>query len=302
MKPVCLFLLTALLLGGFSDGNSWGNGTSSDPTFQDCFVRVKRKVEIPAQKDGTLITLSVIEGFKVAKGDVLAVVDDREAKAAVKVAEKGMRAAKQRADDDIEEQYAAAAEEVAKVELQMDLEANKKIPTAVPAIEIRQKELVVKKSALQIEKAQKDQMLAALEADAKQAEYEAALVAMEKRTILAPFRGEVVNKWKEESEWVNPGDPILTLMQFDTLYVEGKVPASEFDRFELLGKNVTVTVPLARGRHVELTGKVVHVGQMIESGGEYDIRAEVANVTENGAWVVQPGNGQLVPMTVHLNE
>ncbi|TWU30408.1 efflux RND transporter periplasmic adaptor subunit [Bythopirellula polymerisocia] len=289
-----------ILLAALVATSSRAEQTTSDPVFERCIVKVKDEVEIPAQKDGVLMELPVIEGSQVKAKEKLAVVDDREAKAAVRAAQAGLRAAEERVKDDIEEQYAVAARDVAKIDLKKSQEANQRTPGSVPDIEVIQKELVVQKSDLQIEKAQKDRVMASLEADTKRAELEAAQVGLVKRVILAPFDGEVVKLYREKSEWVNPGDPILTLMRFDVLHVEAQVPARLYDRNELQGREVTVAIPRARGREIALPGKVVHVGQLIESGGNYLVRAEVENAKEGGFWVVQPGMGQRAKMTIHL--
>jgi multidrug resistance efflux pump len=164
---------------------------------------------------------------------------------------------------------------------------------------VQQKKLMYEKSVLQKEKALNDQLLAELDAKVKGAELDAARVALEKRTIYAPFDGEVVKLHREKSEWVNPGDPILTLMRFDKLYVETFASAKKFDRGELVGRPVTVVVQRARDNQVTLQGKVVHVGQLIESGENYTVRAEIDNIKEQNSWAVQPGLGR-AKMTIHL--
>ncbi|QEG37483.1 efflux RND transporter periplasmic adaptor subunit [Bythopirellula goksoeyrii] len=293
-------MLLSLLLLVVANPFALAAESTTDPVFERCIVKVKDEVEIPAQKDGVLMELPVIEGSQVKEKETIAVIDDREAKAAVRAAQAGLRAAEERVKDDIEERYSKAATDVARIDLEKSQEANVRTPFSVPDIEITQKELVVKKSELQTEKAQKDRVMASLEADTKRAELEAAQVALNKRVIHAPFTGEVVKLYREKSEWVNPGDPILTLMRFDTLYVEAQVPARNYDRNELQGRDVTVAIPRARGREITLPGKVVHVGQLIESGGNYIVRAEVENIKEDGFWVVQPGMGQRAKMTIHL--
>ncbi len=289
---LCLPLFWALPL--------YAEVSSENPVFERCLVTVKDEVEIPAQKDGVLTELPVIEGSQVEKGETLAVIDDREAKAAVKAAQAGLRAAEERVKDDIEEKYAVAARDVARIDLKKSQEANQRTPGSVPDIEVIQKELVVEKSDLQIEKAQKDRVMAGLEADTKRAELEAAQVSLDKRIILAPFAGEVVKLHREKSEWVNPGDPILTLMRFDTLEVETRVPARNYDRNELYGRDVTVSFSRAHGREVKLPGKIVHVSQLIQSGGDFIVRAEVENKKEGDFWAVQPGTGQRAKMTIQL--
>ena len=162
-------------------------------------------------------------------------------------------------------------------------------PGAVPDIEVSRKKLDLKRARLQTEKAAKDQVLAGLEAKTKEAERDAAKMALEWRTILAPFEGEVVEVYRQRGEWVNPGDPILKLARFDEVHVEGVAYADKFDREELLGKPVTVTVTRARGRKVSLEGYVVHVDQSVRSDRSYIVRAEIQNKKEAGHWLIQPG-------------
>ncbi len=298
MRALILFVAFSTAVNvGFAN-----SGSSSDAVFEPCLVKVKDEVEIPAQKEGVLTELTVIEGSVVKAGDKIAVIDDLEARAAVDIAKFAKEAAEKRASDTIEERFASKSADVAEVDLKRDREANARVPGSVPDIEVSQKELMLEKSRLQIEKAQNDRELAGLDSRTKKAELVAAQVALEKRSIYAPFDGEVVKKHREKSEWVNPGDPILTLMQFGILYAEAKVPIGQFDREELLGKQVTVTVSRARGNEISLPGKVVYVGQMVESGGYLTARAEVQNVKEGTSWAIQPSASPSAKMTIHLGK
>lgn len=263
-------------------------------------VRVQEEVRIPAQEAGVLIKMPVKEGSRLAEGDLLATVDDRESEAALKIAEFGLQAAIKRATDTIEETYARKAADVAEVDWRQAVEANKQQKDAISEIEIRQKKLVHERSVLQIEKAVKDRELAKLDARTKQAERDAAKTALERRNIYAPFDGEVVETFLHEAEWVNPGDPILMFSRFDVLYVEGRVKASEFDRGELMGKPVTIRVSKARGREVSAPGTIVHVSQnVVGRQGNYTVRAEIQNQRDGAHWVIQPGLE--ARMTIHLD-
>jgi multidrug efflux pump subunit AcrA (membrane-fusion protein) len=295
------FAWLAVAIAALNNISVYAN-SPSNTVLEPCLVKVKNEVEIPAQKEGTLIELNVLEGSVVKEGDRIAVIDDREAKAQVEVSTYALNAAKQKAKDDIEERFAAKSAEVAEVDLNRDRAANARVPGSVPEIEISQKELMFEKSKLQIEKAQKDRVIAELDARTKGAELGAAKVALEKRSIYAPFSGEVVKLQREKSEWVNPGDPILTLMRFDVLYAEAWAPVSQFDREDLLGKNVTVTVPRAGGKEISLPGKVVYVSQMVESGDTLKVRAEVQNVKEGTSWAIQPSISARAKMTLHLGQ
>jgi multidrug efflux pump subunit AcrA (membrane-fusion protein) len=295
------FAWLAVAIAALNNLSLYANSTN-DTVLEPCLVKAKNEVEIPAQKEGTLIELGVLEGSVVKEGERIAVIDDREAKAQVEVSKYALNAANQKAVDTIEERFAAKSAEVAKVDLERDVEANRRQPGAVPEIEISQKQLMLEKSTLQIEKAQNDRVIAKLDAKTKEAELGAAKVALEKRSIFAPFSGEVVKLQREKSEWVNPGDPILTLMRFDILYAEARAPVGQFDREDLLGKSVTVTVPRARGKETSLPGKVVHVSQMVESGGTLMVRAEVQNVKEGTSWAIQPSISPRAKMTIHMGQ
>ena len=272
---------------------------NGNPVLEIAYIRVKDEAKISAVELGTLTELMVREGSRVKKDDKLAQIDDREAKATVEVTVNAEQAARKRFEQDIEIRYAQAASAVAEAEYRKDLEANEIKKGAVPESELERKKLDWKRATLQIEKAENDRVLAGYEARTKRAERQAAEMALDWRTIRAPFDGDVVKTYVHQSEWVNPGDPILKLMRFDTLYVEGFVRAADYDRWEVMGKPVMVEVTKARGKTASVSGKIVHVAQMLDHGGVYTVRAEVANELFNDSWLLQPGG--VARMTILLD-
>jgi len=292
--------IAAALLSQLGGVDSRYVQSDSNPVLDACLVKVQDEVRIPAQEPGLLIEFPVKEGSRVAEGDLLAVIDDREATAMLRIAELALKAALQRAQDKIEERYATKAAEVAYADWQGDLKANLDNPQTVAESDIRQKKLIYEKSMLQIEKSQKGRELAKLDARTKEAERDAAKMALEWRTITAPFDGEVVSTYRKESEWVSPGDPILKLVRFDKLYVENFVDAQVFNRSDLQGKPVTVEIPRARGEEILVTGTLVYVSQELTTDGKsFRVRAEVQNRLKNNSWLIQPG--VKARMTVHLD-
>ncbi|MCH2113617.1 MAG: HlyD family efflux transporter periplasmic adaptor subunit [Pirellulales bacterium] len=261
-------------------------------------VKLRDEVRIPASEAGVLITYSVREGSRVSEGDVLAVIDDREAQARLKIAQYALAAAAKRALNTIEEEFASKSAEVAKVDWEKAVKANLRKKDAVPEIEVMQKYLAYQRARLQTEKAQKDQELAKLDARTKKAELDAAQLAIEWRTIRAPFAGEVVASYHQEKEWVNPGDPILKLVRFDKLYVEDTVDSKVHNRDELVGCDVVVEVTRARGKKISVAGTVVYVEQSMQLDGGLNVRAEVENTVVNDSWLIQPGMS--ATMTLHL--
>jgi RND family efflux transporter MFP subunit len=271
---------------------------ANEPTVE-ASIRSQNDVRIAAEVEGVLTQFPVREGDRVTEDQVLATIDDRQAKAAVDVARISHEAARERANDNIEERYAKAAAAVAKVNWQRDLEANQEIANAVPEIQIRQKKLEFDRAMLQIEKAGKDQLIAGKEADVKKAELAAAEIALDRRTITAPFAGEVQQLILHQAEWVNPGDAILRLVQFDVLQVDGYVNARDYDPIDVQGRPVTVKVQLARGKEASMKGRVIYVNQTVLDD-EYLVRAEIQNERNGEYWLVRPGLA--ATMTIHVTQ
>ncbi len=298
MKAItCLF---ALILAGQVTTPADRYSTPDGNPVLDANILVKDEVRIPAVEAGMLIEMNVREGSHMKKDQVLARIDDRKAKAAVKVTRYAEQAAQKAAEQDIEKRYAQAAAAVAEVEWQQGLESNRQHRGAVVESELRRMKLDFKRAKLQIEKAINDQYLAGLDANTKTAEREAAEMELDWRTIRAPFDGDVTKTNVQQSEWVNPGDPILTLTRFDTLYVEAFVNAKDFDRGEVFGKPVTIEVTKARGRKATVEGTIVHADQILQHTGIYTVRAEVTNQQVNGSWLLQPGG--VARMTIHIDQ
>jgi len=300
MTTVSCFL-TAMLLGQIAQLETRYAPTGGNPVLEKTLIFVKDEADIPAQETGSLTQLPLREGARVKKGDLIAVIDNRPALAAVTVAEYAYQAARKRAAQTIEIKYAAAAAAVAEAEVEQDREVNRNLPGAVPESEVRKKQLDFTRAGLQIDKAQNDRVMASYDAKTKKAELDAARMALGRHTISAPFDGEVVKTYVHKSEWVNPGEPILKLMRFDKLLVEGRVSAKDYNRSEIIGKPVTVEVTKARGQKVAVSGTIIYADQkLVLKGVYYKVRAEVKNELINGSWQLQPGG--VARMTIHLDQ
>ncbi len=276
-------------------------GLNGDCRLERVSITADHDIELPAEVEGTLTKLPIKEGMRVEAGQLLGSIDERQAVAAMEVAELQHIAALEKASDMVEEKFATESAAYAKLDLGKDLKANTDSKGAVPEINIEQKRLAYKKADLQIEKAQKDRLIAKKEADAKGAEFKAAKIAVERRQIRAPFAGEVQQVMQREGQWVNPGDRVLRLVQFDTLRADGLVNAADFDPADLAGRKATLTVHLARGRTATATGRVTFVSQiLIGVGHSYQIRAEFPNQRVGEFWLIRPGLD--ADMTIHLNE
>ena len=271
---------------------------AADLVVTHCLVEPDDDVKLSADEAGKLVRLAVDEGSQVNAGDDIANVDDRQAQVQVKAAKYAYAGALKRYEDDIQIRYAKAAADVAKAEYDKILDSNQRSPGSVTEVEQLRAKLEWDKDKLSIQKSEHDQQLAMLEAYGKQAELEAAELAINRRKILAPFDGEVVTLYRHQDEWVNPGDPILRLMRLDTMRVEGFVDQKEYDPHEIQGCEVTVEVTLARDRKEQFPGRITYVSSLVMANGVYLVRAEVANRQEHGHWMLR--DGLTATMTIHL--
>ena len=76
---------------------------------------------------------------------------------------------------------------------------------------------------------------------------------------------------------------------------------NEFNPDEVIGKDVVVTVKLARNEEMTFPGKIVIIGSkdLAGSGNEFKVKAEITNKQRNGQWVLRKETR--VSMRVNLN-
>ncbi|WP_197524847.1 efflux RND transporter periplasmic adaptor subunit [Botrimarina hoheduenensis] len=304
-------LLNATLLSAQQDYQAWpreplsaqpnNNADRADPRIEKCLIDFLYDVEVPGEESGVLVFLGVKEGDLVEAEQLIAQVDDRDVRQGYRIAQYGKRAADARAEDDIEIVYSRAAAAVAREDWQEMEQAHLRVNKSTTENERRKAKLEYDRSKLAIEKAEKDRILAKLDADTKQAELDAAQIAVDKRRVLAPFTGVVLEVLRDEQEWVQPGEPIVRIAQLDTLKIDGFLYFDEYDPGEIDGCEVTVEVTAGRGRVHEATGRIVHVDPRAQPMGKryrYRVRAEVANRQVKGRWLLQPKLP--TTMTIHL--
>ena len=154
---------------------------------------------------------------------MLGKIYDDEVQMQKKAAEYALGAAYKSATDDIQFRYAQKSADVAEKAYEIDgRNRTTRSPKRSPKSTSDKAKLEWEAAILSAEKAKHDQALAKFEYHQKKAERDAADLAMKRRTILAPFDGEVVTIYRHQDEWVSPGDSILRLVRLDTMLVEGR--------------------------------------------------------------------------------
>lgn len=266
--------------------------TGRHAVAENCFLAVLDRVgeaQVPAQESGVLMLIQVREGQSVQQGTLLAQIDDKQAQTHLRGVAAEESAAREKAQNDIDIRHAHAAAEVAKYDYLTSEEANKQVPGTVIGVEIKRKKFEWDRANLAIEQARKEQVVAGYTADAKKAELENAQEAVVRRRIASPIDGIVEKSFVHLGEWVKAGDPVFRIVRLDRLQVDAHLSAHEFNPSEVIDQPVVVTVELARGRKVQVPGRVVFVQSEVHGGNIYAVRAEVENAKENGQWLLRPG-------------
>lgn len=274
---------------------------AAEPVLERCLVSLVEEAKVPAREAGTLVELLAREGDVVAKGDVIAKIDDNQPQMERRKAKAEHEQAEAKALSDVDVRYAVAAEKVAQIEYEKAAESDRKVPGSVTRVELNRLQLNEQKSELQIEQAQLERKLAELAAAAKGVEVEAAENAIERRLITSPLAGIIVQLFPHRGEWMQPGDPLARVVRADKLRVEGYVDSTRFNPEQVRDRPVTVEVALAGGRREKFAGRIVFTSPIVESGGDYRVFAEVENrQTDDSGWLLRAG--QTATMTIHSRE
>ncbi len=169
------------------------------------------EVRVAAERGGRLLSLRVIEGQKVRKGELLAEIDSEELQAT-------LAEAKARVTE--------AEAQARLAELTLDRRSR-----------LREESVA---STHEVDEARRDLETARARRDTAQAEVEHCEVQLRKSRVLAPIAGTVTVRHADAGETLAAGDPIATLADLDRLRVEGE--ADEADTSALaVGAPVEIT-------------------------------------------------------------
>lgn len=319
MQAALITLSATLLLTGPQPGYGAKSYHVPDP----CRITLIKGVDVPAEEAGVLRELrvpkldaagnrvldaagnplyeEVREGMQVSAGQVLGRIDDRMEIKLKEAADYKLDVAKMEAENTVSIDYAVAAHRVAEAEVHQAEEANRRYPGTVPPAELNRMKLSADQASLQIKQSRHDLDIDKKSVDVRVAELDVAVLQLDRRLVVAPFDGEVVERYAKVSEWVRPGDPVVRIIRIDRLQLEGFVEASEVLPAEIDGQEVTVHVnfgrpqPVSRGATDGIKGRVVFASPEVESG-RFLVRAEVDNVwvsdpgsPRGGYWLLRPG-------------
>ena len=231
--------------------------------IQGALLKLIDQLDVPAWETGTVTRLDVQEGLQVKVGEVLAAVDDTEARFAEERAKVELSIATQAAGSDVSVRAGTRALVAAEAELRRAEEARLKLRDIVTESEMDRLRLAVDQARLAIEKAQHDLSVARLQRDLKKVEVDFASRAVARRQITAPFPGVVVQIHKRLGDWVEPGDKLLRLVRLDRLRIEAFLDSTQASA-GLEGRPVTLNLDGTFKPGGAFVGKLIFVSPEID--------------------------------------
>ncbi|QDV67275.1 Macrolide export protein MacA [Rosistilla carotiformis] len=149
---------------------------------------------------------------------------------------------------------------------------------------------------IELQQAKTELQLAQLNADLYQNSLEAARLNLDQHRVQAPFAGIVVERFRQQGEWVKQGDPILRLLRLDRMRVEGFLP-TRWLHGNLVGCQAEIHVDGFGKQSLVFQGQVSFVSPEVDAvNNEVAIWAEFDN-PKHQAWPGMQGT-----MTIHLPE
>jgi macrolide-specific efflux system membrane fusion protein len=276
---------TALLLLLVGTPGAAATGQEAKPPAADegsivassALLRIVEQVTTPARVAGVLASMDVAEGDVVAEGEVVAAVDDTEAKLLYQRAVTEHELARHRAVADMAIRSAEKSLGFSQQELLRLQRAGEGLPGSVSTSELEESQLTAAQARLALEQAQHDHRRETLTERLKQTELALAARNQDVHQIRAPLNGVVVEILRRRGEWVEPGEDVLRIMRIDRLRAEGLVDVQHVLR-DLRGAPATISVSVRGRPEVTLPGKVVFVNPEINPvNGQVRVRVEFDN-------------------------
>jgi len=295
MQPAVLAMLLVISGPPVSDASAASN------VIERCLVVVIDQAEVPAREAGVLSAIKAQPGAQVSAGATVAQLDDSDARARLDVATSELKLAQYESASRARVEAASAEAHVTESEFLQgaDLRSTGR-EGELSDQQLRRLLLSPRRAGLATASAELDHQLLSFKTRVKEALLAEAQLEVNRRSILAPLDGEIVEVHKNAGEWVSPGEPVVRIVRMEKLRVQGYVQASDFAPQEVLRAQATARIQLARGREVKLPCRITHASALVETSGQYRIWAEVENRRENGQWMLQPGLTAVLEL--HLNQ
>jgi RND family efflux transporter MFP subunit len=289
MSTVALVLVTAAVLA--QPAGSPPAGRPQQAHLSHCVISLIDHVELPAEEEGILSELLAKEGMEVRQGQVLGHLDRTNVLVRMKAAEARLAVANEKATNDANVRVAKKLIELSRAEYEESVAINQRSRGAIPETQLRRQRVTQEKAELDAEAAEMEFRIAGLERKEAEAQIEAVENELQRREIKAPFDGVVLTLYRQQNEWVKPGEPVLRVVRMDRLRVESFLSADRYAPEEVDGASVQILLTLVGGEQRVLPATIDYVSPIVEASGNFRVWAEVDNPPGRGGyrWLMRPG-------------
>ncbi|MEO8271264.1 MAG: HlyD family efflux transporter periplasmic adaptor subunit [Aureliella sp.] len=244
------------------------------------------KIPVAAQADGIIDQLLVDEGHPVTKGDTLLIIDNRVALAELAVAQKELEAAQKQSQQTAEVDYAKKASEVSDAEYEDIFKLYNK--GSATYSEARRKELEKERARSGIDVANVKHEQDILAAEVNKEKVKASQIKLDLYKVIAPFDGVVIQRLRDQGEWIRSGEPILRIVHLNEMKVDVIVPTDGISVAKLQGAPMRVSVRINSKDVATYDTHVEFVSPEIESRN-VRVATRIQNQQIGGVWLLRDG-------------
>ena len=293
MSSILRVLIRLLVVGAFCGGILLRAAAGQEIHSTSALLRLIDQVDVPARAPGVLSVVHVVEGQAVKQGQVVALIDDTEARLLLRKAEIELLQAKLKLKNDVPLRNAQGALSYAEAAYQRLKDASKSLPGSVSESKLEEHRWQVDKALLDVEDVKRQQSIDKASQMLKENAVAASRRYLEIRKITAPISGIVKQVFRRPGEWVEPGDQVLHMIGIRRLRAEGFIRSDQV-RGDLQGAPVKLVVDTTHDQSSVVPGRITFVHPEIDPvNSQLRIWAEV----DNRAGLLRPGMHARITIT-----
>ena len=252
---------------GFFSSTAVAQKNLQQKKIESAVLQLVETVEIPATALGPISELAVRQGDLIQKGQILARIQDHDAKIKLSEAEIELEILQAQSDSDVDLKFAKKSQQVALADWQRAKDSNRKYAGVVSDREMDRLKLIVEQGSAELDKIEFEKTIMRMQQKLKKAAIEKNQIDLERHQIRSAISGQIVEIKKRHGEWVNVADPVFKVVRLDRLRVEAYV-AQSIANDKILGSKATFNSNARRSSPDDassnsMEGKVVFVNPEI---------------------------------------
>lgn len=223
-------------------------------------LRLVDEAEVPAAQSGILMEVNVREGTVLKQGELVAVIQDKEAQLQAEKAMEEWKISKNEKRNKAPVEAAKKAEQLAKSHYDRIRNGRLKNKNAYSLSEEEDAELKWSEAVQKHKQAVHELEAARLQERVKKREHLLAQHILKTHRIFAPWDGEVAEVFCSDGEWVEKSEKVIRIIYLKKLRAEGYIQANEAAALEM-GDQVTFR---PEGSTMEFPGNITFIGKEID--------------------------------------